>query len=88
MLSIRPKDETSEEKLKRKKALKEFRQVFVTFDCLIPKYITINMCFTLLHYFQERRMERKANTLAFKEQKKKLEKEIINKNVNKTVRVI
>lgn len=27
MLSIRPKDETSEEKLKRKKALKEFRQV-------------------------------------------------------------
>jgi len=61
MLSIRPKDETPEEKLKRKRALKEFRQ--------------------------QRRMERKANTLAFKEQKKKLEKELINKNVNKTVRV-
>lgn len=27
MLSVRPKDETPEEKLKRKKALKEFRQV-------------------------------------------------------------
>lgn len=33
-------------------------------------------------------MERKANTLAFKEQKKRMEKELINKNVNKTVRVI
>ncbi|XP_025414210.1 protein LTV1 homolog [Sipha flava] len=62
MLSIRPKDETPEQKLLRKRALKNFRQ--------------------------ERRMERKANTLAFKEQKKKMEKELINKNVNKTVRII
>ncbi|XP_050525176.1 protein LTV1 homolog [Daktulosphaira vitifoliae] len=62
MLSIRPKNETSEERLSRKKALKEYRQ--------------------------ERRKERKANTQAFKEEKKKLEKEFINKNVTKTVRVI
>jgi len=33
MLSIRPKDETPEEKLKRKKALREFRQV-----CLFIKF--------------------------------------------------
>lgn len=52
------------------------------------RYIFLNVYFTLSRYFQERRMERKANTLAFKEQKKRLEKEIINKNVNKTVRVI
>jgi len=42
----------------------------------------------IFYYLQERRIERKANTLAFKEQKKKIEKEFINKNVNKTIRVV
>lgn len=40
MLSLRPKDETHEEKLKRKKALKEFRLVYLinTFYILINNY--------------------------------------------------
>lgn len=56
VLSIRPKDETPEERSQRKKALRQYRK--------------------------ERRLEKKANTLAFKEEKKKQEKVILNNKVN------
>lgn len=55
-LSIRPKDETPEERKERKRALKEYRK--------------------------ERRIERKANTEAFKEEKKRLEKVLMNNKKN------
>ncbi|KOC69001.1 Protein LTV1 like protein, partial [Habropoda laboriosa] len=56
VLSIRPKDETSEERKQRKKALKGYRK--------------------------ERRIERKANSEAFKEEKKRQEKIILNNRQN------
>ncbi|PSN51643.1 Protein LTV1 [Blattella germanica] len=56
ILSIRPKDETPEERAQRKKSLREYRK--------------------------ERRLEKKANTLAFKEEKKKQEKIILNNKKN------
>lgn len=55
-LSIRPKDESPEERRIRKKNLKEYRR--------------------------ERRMERKANTLAFKEEKIRQEKVLLNQRNN------
>ncbi|KAK3909131.1 Protein LTV1-like protein [Frankliniella fusca] len=55
-LSIRPKDETPEERKQRKKMLKEYRR--------------------------ERIAERKANTAAFKEEKKRQEKIILNNKKN------
>nr|CAG4644080.1 EOG090X08PQ [Lepidurus arcticus] len=54
-MSIRPKDETPEDRRLRKQALKEFRR--------------------------ERRIEKKSNTLAFKEEKKRQEKFVINNRV-------
>ncbi|KAI5696634.1 hypothetical protein M8J76_009604 [Diaphorina citri] len=55
-LSIRPKNETPEERKARKSSLKEFRK--------------------------ERRVEKKSNRLAFKDEKKRVEKEFINKKVH------
>lgn len=57
VLSIRPKDETPEERNERKKLLKEYRA--------------------------ERRFEKKANTMAFKEEGKKQVKININRNNNR-----
>lgn len=57
VLSLRPKDETPEERSERKKLLKEYRA--------------------------ERRLEKKANTLAFKEEGKKQVKIKINQNNNR-----
>lgn len=56
LLSVRPTDETSEERCQRKRALRQYRR--------------------------ERRMERKANSLAFKEEKKRQEKVIVNNRRN------
>ncbi|KAG8234396.1 hypothetical protein J437_LFUL014614 [Ladona fulva] len=55
-LSIRPKDETPEDRRQRKQALKNYRK--------------------------ERRIERKANTLAFKEEKKRQEKTLLSNKQN------
>ncbi|XP_067006115.2 protein LTV1 homolog [Anabrus simplex] len=55
-LSVRPKNESREEKKDRKKAIKLYRK--------------------------ERRLERKANTLAFKEEKKRQEKVLLNVKAN------
>lgn len=52
VLSIRPKDETPEEKHERKRLLREYRM--------------------------ERRIERKLNTLAFRDEQKRQEKIAIN----------
>lgn len=60
-LSIRNKDETPDEKKKRKQALKEFRK--------------------------ERRRERKLNMLAFKDEKKRVEKVMINNRISSLVAV-
>lgn len=57
VLSLRPKDETPEERRERKKMLKEYRS--------------------------ERRFEKKANTMAFKEEGKKQVKIKINQNNNR-----
>lgn len=62
VLSIRPKDETPEEKRERKKLLKEYRA--------------------------ERRIERKANTLLFKEEKKQQEKNHMNLRANAGVKIV
>lgn len=56
LLSVRPSDETPEERYQRKRALRQYRR--------------------------ERRMERKANSLAFKEEKKRQEKVIVNNRKN------
>ncbi|XP_033337022.2 LTV1 ribosome biogenesis factor [Megalopta genalis] len=56
ILSIRPKDETPEDRKERKKALKDYRR--------------------------ERRIERKANSEAFKEEKKRQEKILMNNKQN------
>lgn len=56
VLSIRPKDETPDEKSQRKRLLREYRQ--------------------------ERRIERKANAIAFKEEKKRQEKIKLNNRNN------
>lgn len=56
VLSIRPKDETSDEKKQRKRLLKDYRN--------------------------ERRIERKANTLAFKDEKKRQTQINLNKKDN------
>lgn len=56
VLSIRPKDETPEEKAQRKRLLREYRH--------------------------ERRIERKANANAFKEEKKRQEKIKLNNRNN------
>jgi len=56
LLSVRPSDETPEERCQRKRALRQYRK--------------------------ERRMERKANSLAFKEEKKRQEKVIVNNRRN------
>lgn len=56
VLSLRPKDETPEDKRERKRLLKEYRN--------------------------ERRIERKANTLAFKEEKKRQQQININNKNN------
>lgn len=56
VLSIRPKDETPEEKRDRKHLLKDYRK--------------------------ERRIERKANTQAFKDEKKQQERNAINNRRN------
>lgn len=56
VLSLRPKDETPEEKRERKRLLKEYRG--------------------------ERRIERKANTVAFKEEKKQQDRIHINNRNN------
>nr|CAG4648025.1 EOG090X08PQ [Moina brachiata]SVE93096.1 EOG090X08PQ [Moina brachiata] len=55
-ISIRPKDETPEQRKERKQLVKEYRK--------------------------ERRLEKKANTLAFKEEKKAQEKQVINNRAN------
>nr|CAG4650273.1 EOG090X08PQ [Sida crystallina] len=55
-MSIRPKDETPEQRKERKKVIKEFRR--------------------------ERRLEKKANTLAFKDEKKRQERQNLNNRVN------
>uniref|UniRef100_A0A182RLP6 Protein LTV1 homolog n=1 Tax=Anopheles funestus TaxID=62324 RepID=A0A182RLP6_ANOFN len=62
VLSIRPKDETCEEKRERKKLLKEYRA--------------------------ERRIERKANTMAFKQEKQIQEKHKINSSMNSAQRLV
>lgn len=62
VLSIRPKDETPEERRERKKLLKEYRA--------------------------ERRIERKANTMAFKTQKMVLEKSKINAHMNSGQKIL
>uniref|UniRef100_A0A182VTB9 Protein LTV1 homolog n=1 Tax=Anopheles minimus TaxID=112268 RepID=A0A182VTB9_9DIPT len=62
VLSIRPKDETVEEKRERKKLLKEYRA--------------------------ERRIERKANTLAFKQEKQIQEKIKINSHMSSAQRIV
>lgn len=62
VLSIRPKDETQEEKRERKKLLKEYRA--------------------------ERRIERKANTLAFKHEKLMQEKCKINSQMNAGQKIV
>ncbi|XP_040168444.1 protein LTV1 homolog [Anopheles arabiensis] len=62
VLSIRPKDETPEEKRERKKLLKEYRS--------------------------ERRIERKANTLAFKHEKQLQEKNKINCRMNAGQKIV
>ena len=56
VLSIRPKDETPEEKRERKRLLREYRN--------------------------ERRFERKANTVAFKQEQKVQERNQINNRNN------
>lgn len=56
VLSIRPKDESAQEKLERKQLLKAYRR--------------------------ERRVERKANTQAFKDEKKEQERNHINNRRN------
>lgn len=56
VLSIRPKDETAEERQERKRLLREYRA--------------------------ERRIERKANSLAFKDEKKRQDKININNRNN------
>merc|ERR1712137_1395770 len=55
-ISIRPKDETPEQRKERKMLVKEYRK--------------------------ERRMEKKANSLAFKEEKLRQEKQNLNNRVN------
>uniref|UniRef100_A0A182P8H2 Protein LTV1 homolog n=1 Tax=Anopheles epiroticus TaxID=199890 RepID=A0A182P8H2_9DIPT len=62
VLSLRPKDETPEEKRERKKLLKEYRA--------------------------ERRIERKANTLAFKHEKQLQEKNKINAHMNAGQKIV
>uniref|UniRef100_A0A182R1E6 Protein LTV1 homolog n=1 Tax=Anopheles farauti TaxID=69004 RepID=A0A182R1E6_9DIPT len=62
VLSLRPKDETPEEKRERKKLLKEYRA--------------------------ERRIERKANTLAFKHEKQLQEKSKINSQRNAGQKIV
>uniref|UniRef100_A0A182MYD7 Protein LTV1 homolog n=1 Tax=Anopheles dirus TaxID=7168 RepID=A0A182MYD7_9DIPT len=62
VLSLRPKDETPEEKRERKKLLKEYRA--------------------------ERRIERKANTLAFKHEKLLQEKTKINSQMNAGQKIV
>uniref|UniRef100_A0A182JRK4 Protein LTV1 homolog n=1 Tax=Anopheles christyi TaxID=43041 RepID=A0A182JRK4_9DIPT len=62
VLSLRPKDETPEEKRERKKLLKEYRA--------------------------ERRIERKANTLAFKHEKQLQEKNKINCHMNAGQKIV
>lgn len=54
-LSLRPKNESPQDRLIRKKNLKDFRK--------------------------ERRIEKKANKLAFKDEKKKMEREFVNRKV-------
>lgn len=56
VLSIRPKDETADDKKQRKRLLKEYRN--------------------------ERRIERKANTLAFRDEKKRQTQINLNKKDN------
>lgn len=56
ILSLRPKDETPEDRKERKRLLKEFRQ--------------------------ERRIEKKTNSEAFKEEKKRQEKMSVNNKLN------
>lgn len=62
VLSLRPKDETPEERNERKKMLKEYRA--------------------------ERRFEKKANTVAFKEEGKKQVKININRNNNRGTTIV
>lgn len=75
--------ETAEEKKLRKKQLKEMRKVrnilgiFLFFFFFVIKLVIIN-----LFLFQERRMERKANSVAFKEEKKKLEIIMVQNKLN------
>ena len=82
-ISIRPKDETPEQRTERKRLVKEYRQVlsdnYFLWLNILKKYL---MMIGFLFFKQERRKEKKANSLAFKEEKKLQEKQHINNRKN------
>lgn len=81
-ISIRPKDETPEQRTERKRLVKEYRQVLSDNYFFLIKYFFKYLTIGFLFFKQERRKEKKANSLAFKEEKKLQEKQHINNRKN------
>jgi protein LTV1 len=81
-ISIRPKDETPEQRTERKRLVKEYRQVLSDSYFFLIKYFKKYLMIGFLFFKQERRKEKKTNSLAFKEEKKLQEKQHINNRKN------
>lgn len=82
----RPKNESKEDKRARKQAIKEERKVTAPSDVGLAKSCwgdRVRLCKCNLDpLVQERRTEKKANKLAFKLEKRRQEKELLNlKNI-------
>lgn len=78
-ISIRPKDETPEQRTERKRLVNEYRQV-ISDKCFVGQCSLLMFEFYI--FLTGKKKGKKANALAFKEEKKLQEKQHINNRKN------